>query len=203
MNADHWEPYAIFETVAGQQTLSLRAKQLSEGIIRITGEIDDVVADSVISQIHFLIGEGKDIYILINTEGGSWPAGLAIVDTIRMYKDRIHTICTSKACSVGAVILSSAARGNRYVFPHANVVITEPNISVKVSGNEDMIQGYIDGLRYAKNIVLELLSENTQKSEKTIEEALARESFMTSVDAIELGLCDKVVDDLSFIKQQF
>ncbi len=203
MNADHWEPYAIFETVAGQQTLSLRAKQLSEGIIRITGEIDDVVADSVISQIHFLIGEGKDIYILINTEGGSWPAGLAIVDTIRMYKDRIHTICTSKACSVGAVILSSAARGNRYVFPHANVVITEPNISVKVSGNEDMIQGYIDGLRYAKNIVLELLSENTQKSEKAIEEALARESFMTSVDAIELGLCDKVVDDLSFIKQQF
>ena len=83
------------------------------------------------------------------------------------------------------------------------MVITEPNISVKVSGNEDMIQGYIDGLRYAKNIVLELLSENTQKSEKTIEEALARESFMTSVDAIELGLCDKVVDDLSFIKQQF
>jgi ATP-dependent Clp protease protease subunit len=176
---------------------------MPEGIIRITGEIDDVVADSVISQIHFLIGEGKDIYILINTEGGSWPAGLAIVDTIRMYKDRIHTICTSKACSVGAVILSSAARGNRYVFPHANVVITEPNISVKVSGNEDMIQGYIDGLRYAKNIVLELLSENTQKSEKAIEEALARESFMTSVDAIELGLCDKVVDDLSFIKQQF
>lgn len=200
MSSDKWEPYTIMETISGMQSVSLRAKQLSQGIIRISGEIDEEMADSVISQIKYLMDAKQEVYLFINTTGGAWSAGLMIVDMMRMYKEHIHTICTSRACSVGAVILSTAAKGKRYIFEHANVIINEPNMSVTVSGNEDTIRGFSQALRFAKQSLYELLSENTDQSVEELKKLLPENGFLKAVDAIDLGLCDSVVEDLDFIK---
>ena len=199
MSTNIWEPYTVVESMSGFQAVSLRAKELSEGIIHISGEINDEMADSVISQIKYLISEGKDICIMINTRGGSWPAGLAIVDAVRMYKDRITTICTSCAYSVGAVILSAALPGNRYIFPHANVIIGYPKISAKISGTEEAIEGYIGGLRYIKNIYLDILSETTSMKDTEINKIIGDDCFLEPLEAIECGFCDKIIDDLCVI----
>lgn len=196
------EPTTLIETASGLQTISVRAKQLSEGIIHINGDITDELANSVIMQMMHLISEGKDIYLMINNRGGSWSAGLAIVDVIKMYPDRVHTICTSCASAVGAVILSSPSKGNRYIFSHANVIVVEPSISQDIHGSERNIQGYINGLKYTKSIVLELLSINTSHPEKEISSMVSDECFLTALDAIDFGLVDKVVEDLMMINNK-
>lgn len=196
-----WEPKVAFETAYGLQTVDIKAKQLSQGIIHITGDITDALAENVISQIQYLANEDKNIYIFINTRGGTWTAGLAIVDIIRMYKERINTICTSSASSIGALILSSPIAGNRYIFPHANLSISGPALETNIQGSEEVLKGLISGIRYQKSVLIELLSENLSLKRDELLKLIGEESFLTAMDAVDLGICDHIVDSLSFIKQ--
>lgn len=195
-----WEPKAAIETAYGLQTADIKAKQLSQGIFYITGDITDNLADNVISQIQYLVNEDKNIYIFINTQGGSWTAGLAIVDIIRMYKERIHTICTASTSSIGALILSTPMAGNRYIFPHANLNISGPTLETNIQGSEEVLKGFISGIRYQKSVLIELLSENLSLKREELLKLIGEESFLTAMDAIDLGICDHIVDNLSFIE---
>ena len=198
MSANYWEPVAVVETVSGQQNVLIRGKQLSQGIIRISGDIDEELADRVISQMMYLIGEHKDIRLFVNSRGGSWAAVLSIVDMIRMYRGRVSTYCTGSLSSVGALILSAAKKGNRYIFPHGNVIINQPRISSGISGSEDELRGYICGLKYEKGIFLDLLAEHTSQKRSDIEKLITEDCFLTAEDAIDFGLCDKIVESLDF-----
>ena len=167
------------------------SSNLEKRIIHMTGEVTDDLASSIISQLLYLDAENhEDIYLYINSPGGSVSAGMAIYDTINYIESDVVTVCVGCAASMGAVILSGGAKGKRLILPHAEVMIHQPLGGARGQATDVMIAA--EHIRKTKKMLTELLAENTGKDIDIIAADTERDNFMDATEAVSYGLVDKI-----------
>jgi len=171
----------------------IRAEQLARGYIFIDNEITSELAGKVLQQMMYLEHEGIQMSIMLNTSGGSVSAGLMIYDAIRGFGSCVRTICTGTAASMGAVLLSAAPKGQRFIFPHGRVLIHEPLIRDGLAGAATTIQKTAESIIETKHMMDKILSEHSGKPMEDIALATSFDNLMTAREAVEFGLVDRVI----------
>jgi ATP-dependent Clp protease protease subunit len=186
-------PMVIEQTGRVERAYDIYSRLLKDRIIFIGTPVDDNIANIVIAQMLFLQMEdsSKDISLYINTPGGSVTAGLAIYDTMQFVKCDVATYCIGQAASLGGLLLASGDKNKRFALPNSRIMIHQPWGGVQGSA-EDISRQTKEILRL-RGRINELLAEHTGKSLKDIETATDRDFFMTSKEAKEYGIVDKVV----------
>ncbi|MEW9502103.1 ATP-dependent Clp endopeptidase proteolytic subunit ClpP [Jeotgalibacillus marinus] len=186
-------PTVIEQTNRGERAYDIYSRLLKDRIIMLGSGIDDNVSNSIVSQLLFLEAENpeKDIYLYINSPGGSITAGMAIYDTMQFIKPKVHTICIGMAASMGAFLLAAGEKGHRYALPNAEVMIHQPLGGAQGQATEiDIAAKRILFLREKLN---QILAERTGQDFKTIEHDTERDNFMTSERAKDYGLIDQIM----------
>ena len=187
-------PTVIETTNRGERAYDIYSRLLKDRIIMLGSQIDDNVANSIVSQLLFLQAQDseKDIYLYINSPGGSVTAGFAIYDTIQHIKPDVQTICIGMAASMGSFLLAAGAKGKRYGLPNAEVMIHQP-----LGG----AQGQATEIEIAANHILKtreklnrILAERTGQSIEKIQQDTDRDNFLTAEEAKEYGLIDEVME---------
>ena len=186
-------PYVVEQTGRGERSYDIYSRLLKDRIIMLSGEVNDQVASTVVAQLLFLEAQDpdKDIYFYINSPGGVITSGLSMFDTMNYIKPDIVTICMGQAASMGAFLLSSGTKGKRYALPHARIMIHQP--SGGAQGQSTDIQIQAQEIQRLKDTLNEILAEQTGKTAKRIEKDTERDNFMSSQEALEYGLIDKVL----------
>jgi len=186
-------PYVIEQTGRGERSYDIYSRLLKDRIIMLSGEVNDAVASSIVAQLLFLEAQDpeKDIYFYINSPGGVITSGLSIFDTMNYIKPDIITICIGQAASMGAFLLASGTKGKRYALPNARIMIHQP--SGGAQGQSTDIQIQAQEIQRLKDTLNQILAKQTGKTEKRIEKDTERDNFMSSKEAIEYGLIDKVL----------
>ena len=189
-------PIVIEQTSRGERAYDIYSRLLKERIVFIGGPIEDEVANLVMAQLLFLEGENpeKDIYIYINTPGGSITAGMAIYDTMQYIKPEICTICIGQAASMGAVLLAAGTKGKRYALPHSRIMIHQPAIYGGLQGPATDIDIQTRELLRLKRIVNEILAKHTSQPLEKIERDTERDFFMSAQEAKEYGIIDEIIE---------
>ena len=187
-------PTVIETTNRGERAYDIYSRLLKDRIIMLGSAIDDNVANSIVSQLLFLQAQDseKDIYLYINSPGGSVTAGFAIYDTIQHIKPDVQTICIGMAASMGSFLLAAGTKGKRFALPNAEVMIHQP-----LGG----AQGQATEIEIAANHILKtreklnrILAERTGQSIERIQKDTDRDNFLTADEAKEYGLIDEVME---------
>ena len=186
-------PVVVEQTSRGERSYDIYSRLLNDRIIFLSDEVNDVTASLVVAQMLYLEAQDpdKDIYLYINSPGGSITAGMAIYDTMNYIKCEVSTICVGMAASMGAFLLSSGAKGKRFALPNAEVMIHQPLGGMQ--GQATDIKIHADRIIRIKAKLNSLLAEQTGKPLETIERDTERDNFMTANEAQEYGLIDKVI----------
>ncbi len=186
-------PYVVEQTGRGERSYDIYSRLLKDRIIMLSGEVNDQVASSIVAQMLFLEAQDpdKDIYFYINSPGGVITSGLSIYDTMNYIKPDIVTICIGQAASMGAFLLSSGTKGKRYALPNARIMIHQP--SGGAQGQSTDIQIHAKEIQRLKDRLNEILAEQTGKTVKRLEKDTERDNFMSTEEAVEYGLIDKVL----------
>ncbi len=186
-------PTVIEKSQNGERAYDIYSRLLKERIIFLAGPIDFDTANIVIAQMLFLQSEDpkKDITLYINSPGGEVPSGLAIIDTMNHIKPDVSTLCIGMAASMGAMILSSGAKGKRFALPNSEVMIHQP--SGGYEGKASDIE--IGAKRILKNraILNKILVKNTGQTLSKIEKDMDRDFFMDPEEAKKYGIIDKIL----------
>ncbi len=188
-------PYVVEQSSHGERSYDIFSRLLNDRIILLHDEVNSATASVVVAQLLYLEGQDpdKDIFLYINSPGGSVTDGMAIYDTMQYIKCDVSTICTGMAASMGAFLLSSGAKGKRIALPNSEIMIHQPLISGGgISGQVTDIQIRSKYLQRTKDRLNHILSENTCKDYETICQDTERDNFMTAEEALEYGLIDKV-----------
>lgn len=193
MNA--WFPSIEVESAHGVREVSLLTRHLMNRTLFLNGKIDPETADAFLSQMLFLEDEDikKPVTIYINSPGGLVDSGLMIYDVIQNSRLTINMICSGLAASMGAVILAGGQKGRRYIMEHSKVMIHEPLIPDGVGGSASSIKNLSDSIMGTRKILNEILAEHTGKTRKEIDKATAFDNYMNSKEAVEFGICDKII----------
>ncbi len=186
-------PVVVEQTSRGERSYDIYSRLLNDRIIFLADEVNDTTASLVVAQLLYLEAQDpdKDIYLYINSPGGSITAGMAIYDTMNYIKCDVSTICVGMAASMGAFLLSSGAKGKRMALPNAEVMIHQPLGGMQ--GQATDIKIHADRIIKIKEKLNTILSEQTGKPLKTIEKDTERDNFMTAEEAMAYGLIDKVI----------
>lgn len=187
-------PTVIETTNRGERAYDIYSRLLKDRIIMLGSAIDDNVANSIVSQLLFLQAQDaeKDIYLYINSPGGSVTAGFAIYDTIQHIKPDVQTICIGMAASMGSFLLAAGAKGKRFALPNAEVMIHQPLGGAQGQATEiEIAAKHILRTRERLN---KILSERTGQSIEKIEKDTDRDNFLTAQEAKEYGLIDEVME---------
>ena len=186
-------PMVIEQTSRGERSYDIYSRLLGDRIIFLADEVNDTTASLVVAQLLYLEAQDpeKDIYLYINSPGGSISAGMAIYDTMNYIKCDVSTICVGMAASMGAFLLSSGAKGKRFALPNAEVMIHQPLGGMQ--GQASDIKIHADHILRIRAKLNAILSEQTGKPLKTIERDTERDNFMSADEACEYGLVDKVI----------
>ena len=186
-------PMVVEQTSRGERSYDIYSRLLNDRIIFLADEVNDTTASLVVAQLLYLEAQDpdKDIYLYINSPGGSITAGMAIYDTMNYIKCDVSTICIGMAASMGAFLLSSGAKGKRMALPNAEIMIHQPLGGMQ--GQATDIKIHADRIIKIKEKLNKLLSEQTGKPLKTIEKDTERDNFMTADEAMAYGLVDKVI----------
>ena len=186
-------PTVIEKSSLGERAYDIYSRLLKDRIIILSGEINDVVSNSIVAQLLYLDGlNHDDISIYINSPGGSITAGMAIYDTMNFISSEVSTICVGIAASMAAFLLSSGQIGKRYCLNNAEVMIHQPLGGVQGQATEIKIAA--ERILKSKAKLNEILSKNTGKDIKIIEQDTERDNFMDSNEALEYGIIDKILD---------
>jgi ATP-dependent Clp protease protease subunit len=186
-------PMVVEQSERGERSYDIYSRLLKERIIFLGDEINDDVASLVVAQLLFLESEDPDadISLYINSPGGSISAGLAIYDTMNYIKPDVSTICVGMAASMAAFLLSSGAKGKRFVLPNAEVMIHQPLGGMQ--GQAEDIKIHADHILKIREKMNRILAENTGKSLRQVAKDTDRDNFLSAEEAVEYGLADKVV----------
>jgi ATP-dependent Clp protease protease subunit len=186
-------PIVVEQSSRGERAYDIYSRLLKDRIIFIGEEVHDGMANTVIAQMLFLESEDpdKDINVYINSPGGSVSAGLAIYDTMQYIKPDVATICMGQSTSMAALLLAAGANGKRYALPHARIMIHQPLGGVQGQATDIGIQA--KEILKIKDTVHRILSEHTGQSIDKIREDTERDFFMSSEDAVQYGIVDKVI----------
>lgn len=188
-------PYVVEQSSHGERSYDIFSRLLNDRIILLHDEVNSATASVIVAQLLYLEGQDpdKDIFLYINSPGGSVSDGMAIYDTMQYIKCNVSTICTGMAASMGAFLLSSGAKGKRIALPNSEIMIHQPLISGGgLSGQVTDIQIRSKYLQRTKDKLNRILCENTGKDYETICQDTERDNYMTAQEALEYGLIDKV-----------
>jgi ATP-dependent Clp protease, protease subunit len=186
-------PVVVEQTNRGERSYDIYSRLLKDRIIMLSEEVNDVTASLVVSQLLFLEGEDpdKDIYLYINSPGGSITAGMAIYDTMQYIKPDVSTICVGMAASMGAFLLAAGAKGKRFALPNAEIMIHQPLGGYQ--GQATDIGIHAERILRIKKNLNKILSERTGKPLEQVERDTERDYFMSSEEALKYGLIDEVI----------
>ena len=178
-----------------ERCYDLYSRLLEDRIVFITGEINDNNANIIISELLYLDSiSNDDIYIYINSPGGSITSGMAIYDTMNYIKSDIVTICIGIAASMASILLSSGTKGKRYILPNSEVMIHQPLGGT--SGQATEIKIHAERILKLKDKLNKILSININTNIKKIEHDTERDYFMNADEALKYGLVDKIIKKL-------
>lgn len=186
-------PFVITDRDGKERQYDIFSMLLKDRIIFINGVIDDLTANSVVAQLLFLDAESseKEIFLYINSPGGSVAAGMAIYDTMRYIKAPVHTIGLGLAASMGSLLLASGNK--RSILPHTKVMIHQPLITGGMGGKETDISIIAKDLTRTRKTVAFILAKHCGKTEKSIERDIENDRYMDAQEALEYGICDNVI----------
>ena len=190
-------PVVIEQTSRGERSYDIYSRLLKDRIIMLTGPVEDNMANSVIAQLLFLDAQDntKDIYLYVNTPGGSVSAGLAIVDTMNFIKSDVQTIVMGVAASMGTVIASSGAKGKRFMLPNAEYLIHQP-MGGAGSGTQQTVMAIVaEHLLRTRNTLEKILAENSGKSVEQIHKDAERDYWMSAQETLEYGFIDEIMEN--------
>ena len=187
-------PTVVEQTNKGERAYDIYSRLLKDRIIFLSGEVNDQMSDIIIAQLLFLESEDpdKDIQFYINSPGGVVTSGLAIYDTMNYIKPDVSTICIGQAASMGAVLLSSGAKGKRYSLPNSNIMIHQPSGGAQGQASDIVIQA--EQIIKIKDRLNHILAENTGQNLEKIVKDTDRDFAMTAQEALEYGLIDQVIE---------
>lgn len=182
----------VDQTGASERSYDIYSRLLEDRIIFLTGEINDATANVVIAQLIYLEGKNpdKDIFLYINSPGGSVSAGIAIFDTMNYIKCDVSTICVGLAASMGAFLLSSGTKGKRFALPNSEIMIHQPLGGAQGQASDIEIQA--KHMKKTKGMLNRILSENTGKTLEEIEKDTDRDNYMSADEAKKYGLIDNI-----------
>ena len=187
-------PMVVEQTGRGERSYDIFSRLLKDRIVMLSGEVTDESANLIVAQLLFLESEDpdKDIYLYINSPGGSVTAGMAIYDTMNYIKADVSTICIGMAASMGAFLLTSGAKGKRFALPNSEIMIHQPLGGFK--GQVTDIDIHASRMLKIKERLNKSLSDNTGKSYEEICKDTERDNFFSAEEAVEYGLVDKVIE---------
>ncbi len=186
-------PMVIEQTSRGERSFDIYSRLLKERVIFLTGQVEDHMANLIVAQLLFLESENpeKDIYIYINSPGGSVTAGLAIYDTMRYIKCDIATVCVGQAASMGAFLLSGGSKGKRYVLPNARVMIHQPLGGFQ--GQATDFEIHAREILTIKEKLNRLMAEHCGKTLEEVVRDTERDNFLSAQQAVDYGLVDQIL----------
>ncbi len=179
-----------------ERSYDIFSRLLKDRIIFIGMPIDDRVANTVIAQMLFLAMESKtqDIYLYLNTPGGSVTAGLAIYDTMKYVKCDVSTCCIGQCASMGALLLSAGAKGKRYSLPHARIMLHQPWGGAEGSATDIHIQA--EEIMRLKKILNSIIAKETGQPLERVEKDTERDFYMSPEEALKYGIVDEVIETI-------
>lgn len=185
-------PVVTENDLSVERSYDIFSRLLKDRIIFLSGEINDTLANSIVAQLLYLDSLGdEDIALYINSPGGSISSGMAIYDTMNFIKSDVSTICVGIAASMGAVLLSSGAKGKRFILPNADVMIHQPLGGAE--GQASDIKIVSERMLNLRERLNKILAKNTGKNLKKIEHDTERDNYLSANEAINYGLVDKIV----------
>jgi ATP-dependent Clp protease, protease subunit len=187
-------PSVIQQEARGERVYDLPSRLLRERIIFITGPVEDNMASSICMQLLFLEAENpkKEIFMYINSPGGVVTSGLSIYDTMQFIRCPVSTTVMGQAASMGSLLLTAGAKGQRFALPHSSVMVHQP--SGGFSGQVTDIMIHARNVEALKKRLNEIYVKHTGRSYQQVVDALERDNFMTAEEALKFGLIDKVLD---------
>ena len=197
-------PYVVEQTSKGERSYDIFSRLLKDRIIFLAEDVNPTTASLVVAQLLFLESEDpdKEIYLYINSPGGSITDGMAIVDTMNYIKCPVCTICVGMAASMGAVLLTSGEKGKRYALPNAEILIHQPLIGGGgLSGQTTEIKIHADHMVKTREKLNRLLSDRTGQDIATIERDTERDNYMTAEEALKYGLIDEILYNKNDIRK--
>lgn len=195
-------PYVIQSTSRGERSYDIFSRLLNERIVFLGDEVNSDTASLVIAQLLFLESEDpdKDIFLYINSPGGSVTAGMGIYDTMQYIKCDVSTICVGMAASMGAFLLAGGAKGKRMILPNAEVMIHQP--SGGAQGQATEIQITAEWILHTKKNLAKILAENCNQPVEKVMEDTERDHWMSAEQALEYGLVDHIFKKRSEIEEK-
>ncbi|GBO55717.1 ATP-dependent Clp protease proteolytic subunit [Pseudanabaena sp. lw0831] len=186
-------PMVVEQSGKGERAFDIFSRLLRERIVFLGSQVDDTTSNLIMSQLLFLEAEDpeKDIYLYINSPGGSVYAGMAILDTMNHVRPDVCTICMGLAASMGAFLLAAGAKGKRMALPNARIMIHQPLGGAQGQAVDIEIQAR--EILYIKRSLNEMLAANTGKPLEQIEQDTERDFFMSPAEAQQYGLIDQVL----------
>ena len=187
-------PMVVEQTNQGERSYDIYSRLLKDRIIFLGGEVDDDTANIIIAQMLFLEADDpdKDIFMYINSPGGSVSAGLAIYDTMQYIKCEVCTVCVGLAASMGAFLLAAGAKGKRRSLPNAEIMIHQPSGGAQGMATDMNIQ--VEQILRIKKQLNEILAKRTGKPLETIAADTERDNYMTPEEALSYGLIDEIIE---------
>lgn len=190
-------PIVVEQTARGERSYDIYSRLLKERVIFLVGQVEDYMANLVVAQLLFLESENpdKDIHLYINSPGGSVTAGMSIYDTMQFIKPDVSTMCIGQAASMGALLLAGGAAGKRYCLPHSRVMIHQPLGGFQGQASDfDIHAREILAIRDRLN---KILAHHTGQPLEKIQQDTDRDNFLSSEQAVNYGLIDKVLTSRS------
>ena len=187
-------PMVIETSGRGERAYDIYSRLLKERVIFLVGPVNDMTANLVVAQLLFLESENpdKDIYLYINSPGGSVTAGMAIYDTMQFIKPDVSTLCIGQAASMGAFLLAAGEKGKRYCLPNSRVMIHQPMGGFQ--GQASDIEIHAKEILFLKQKLNDMLAGHTGQPIERIEKDTDRDDFLSAAAAAEYGLVDKVLN---------
>ena len=188
-------PMVIEQSARGERAYDIYSRLLKERVIFLVGPVEDYMANLVVAQLLFLEAENpdKDIYLYINSPGGSVTAGMSIYDTMQFIKPDVSTICIGQACSMGALLLAGGAAGKRYCLPHSRMMIHQPLGGFQ--GQASDFEIHAREILTLKRKLNELMAAHCGRPLEDLERDTDRDNFMNAAQALEYGLIDQVLEN--------
>jgi len=185
----------VEQTSRGERAYDIYSRLLKERVVFLVGPVEDNVANLIVAQLLFLESENpdKDINLYINSPGGSVSAGLAVYDTMQFVKPDVSTMCVGQAASMGALLLAGGAEGKRYSLPHSRMMIHQPLGGFQ--GQATDVDIHAREILTVRERLNDILAKHTKQPLKKIQQDTERDNFMSSGEACEYGLIDKVLEE--------
>ncbi len=193
-------PTVIEQSPQGERAYDIYSRLLKDRIIMVSGEVTDDMANAVIAQLLFLDAQDseKDIYMYINSPGGSVSAGLAIYDTMNFVNSDVQTIVLGMAASMASILSTAGAKGKRFALPNSEILIHQPLGGAQ--GQSTEIQIAAEHILKTRNLINKILAKCSGQDIKTIDRDTERDNFMSAEEAVKYGLIDKIMSNKKKLK---